>query len=307
MSKRTPFPRPLPLGWFGLARTDELPAPVSTIEAFGREVVVWFDGEHHHAVDAVCPHLGAHLGVGGRVEEGCLVCPFHEWSFGADGTNVAIPYADRPNRKARLGTYPTTVRNGLLLAWYHPEPQVAPSFEVPQVITDDMVEVGRLDRVVPTVWQEIAENSVDMAHFKSVHGTGQVNPIGEMTMDGPFRTVRSDQVFRSARGDFTGTIESNSCGPGVGIVHFELMGRITQVTSTTPIDEESCRVRFTFYTDGSDIAAKIAPGFAAEVERQFDQDIPIWAHKTFLPVPALAPSEKPVMAFRKWADQFYAG
>ncbi|MCD9624108.1 Rieske 2Fe-2S domain-containing protein [Rhabdothermincola salaria] len=305
-SKRTPFPRPLPIGWFGLARTDEFTEAVTTVEAFGREVVVWFDGEHHHAVDSVCPHLGAHLGVGGRVEEGCLVCPFHEWSFGADGTNVAIPYADRPNRKARLGTYPTMVRNGLLLAWYHPDRDVTPTFEVPQRITDDMVEVGRLDRVVPTVWQEIAENSVDMAHFKSVHGTGQVSPIGEMTMDGPFRTVRSEQVFRSARGDFPGTIESNSCGPGVGIVHFDLMGRVTQVSSTTPIDDESCRVRFTFYTDGSEIAGKIAPGFAAEVERQFDQDIPIWAHKTFLTVPALAPSEKPIMEFRKWADQFYA-
>ena len=54
------------------------------------------------------------------------------------------------------------------------------------------------------------------------------------------------------------------------------------------------------------MAAKIAPGFAAEVERQFDQDIPIWESKTFLPVPSLAPSEKPVTEFRKWAAQFYA-
>ncbi len=73
-----------------------------------------------------------------------------------------------------------------------------------------------------------------------------------------------------------------------------------------PLSEERCFQRFTFYTDGSEVAAKIAPGFAAEVERQFDQDIPIWEAKSYLPVPALASSEKPVTEFRKWAAQFYA-
>ena len=77
------------------------------------------------------------------------------------------------------------------------------------------------------------------------------------------------------------------------------------VASTTAIDDGSCQVKFTFYTDGSDVADKIAPGFAAEVERQFDQDIPIWETKEYLAVPALAPSEKPVTEFRKWAAQFY--
>lgn len=303
---RRPFPFPLPFGWFGLARLDELTDPVTTMEAFGRELVIWHDGGRHHVVDSVCPHLGAHLGVGGRVEGGCLVCPFHEWAFDADGTNVAIPYADRPNKKARLATYPTAVANGLLLVWYHPDPAVEPTFTVPDLVAADAVEAHRFDRTVGTVWQEIAENSVDMAHFKSVHGTAQVSPIGQLTMDGPFRQVRSEQVFASSQGEFTGKLESNSNGPGVGVVHFDLMGRVTLVSATTPIDDGSCRVKFTFFHDGTDIGAKIAPGFAAEVERQFDQDIPIWEHKTYLPVPALAPTEKPVTEFRRWAQQFYA-
>jgi len=42
------------------------------------------------------------------------------------------------------------------------------------------------------------------------------------------------------------------------------------------------------------------------VARQLDQDIPIWEHKRFEPQPALAPSEKPITEFRKWAGQFYA-
>jgi hypothetical protein len=42
------------------------------------------------------------------------------------------------------------------------------------------------------------------------------------------------------------------------------------------------------------------------VSRQFDQDIPIWENKVFVPAPALAPSERPVTEFRRWASQFYA-
>ena len=41
-------------------------------------------------------------------------------------------------------------------------------------------------------------------------------------------------------------------------------------------------------------------------ERQLDQDIPIWEAKRYVPSPALAPSEKPVTEFRRWATQFYA-
>ncbi len=46
-----------------------------------------------HLLDAHCPHLGAHLAVGGKVEAECIRCPFHGWKFdGADGTCVEIPY-----------------------------------------------------------------------------------------------------------------------------------------------------------------------------------------------------------------------
>jgi nitrite reductase/ring-hydroxylating ferredoxin subunit len=304
------FPFPTPFGWFAVGRLDELPdAPVATVRYHDTDLVVWRDegGDgDYHVFDAYCPHLGAHLGVGGRVDDGCLVCPFHEWSFRPDGTNAAIPYADKPNRKARVRSYPTRVRNGLLLFWHHPDPAVEPGWDVPQALTDDNVEVGRFTWTVRTAWQEVAENSVDMAHFRSVHGLERVGQIGEIALDGPVRTVKSAQLFNSARGTFEGALESNSYGPGVGVIHFDLMGRVTLISSTTPVDDKHVEVRFTLYHSGDEIAAKIGAGFAAEVKRQFDEDIPIWENKRFQPTPALAPSERPVTEFRRWAAQFYA-
>jgi len=306
---RPPFPFPVPYGWFSLGRLDELPgADAAPAYAFGRELVVWREGEEGHRVaDAWCPHLGAHLGYGGRVEGGCIVCPFHEWAFDAWGRNVEIPYAERTNAKARLRTYPTVERNAHLLAWYHPDSGVAPLWEVPEALPQDPVECLRMDREVGTAWQEVAENSVDMAHFRSVHGLSRVSQVGELHVEGPYRRTRSSQSFQTARGEFEGEIESNSYGPGVGIVHFTLMGKVTLVSATTPIERDRVQVRFTMYhAAGDETAAKIGRAFGAEVSRQLDQDIPIWEHKRYQPSPALAPGEKPITEFRKWASQFYA-
>ena len=300
------FPFPIPYGWFAVARLDELSdEPVTSLRLFGQDIVVWTDGTDHHVMTAICPHMGAHIGVGGRVENGCVVCPFHEWQFDAAGQNTVIPYAEGINRKGRLHVFPSMKRNGLLLAWYHPD-RVDPLFEVPEGLTDASAECGRLDWTVRTAWQEIAENSVDMAHFKSVHGLTRVSEIGELHIDGHYRRVTSTQLFNSARGAFEGRLQSNSHGPGVGITEFDLGGRVTMVAAITPIDDDSVRVRFTFFSDG-EIAAKIGPPFAAEVKRQFEEDIPIWENKHYLASPALAPSEKPLMELRRWASQFYVG
>ena len=44
----------------------------------------------------------------------------------------------------------------------------------------------------------------------------------------------------------------------------------------------------------------------AEINKQIVADTPIWEHKTFLPVPALADTDGPILKFRKWYSQFYA-
>src|SRR5512144_666111 len=103
------FPFPIPNGWFMVAYSDEVSAgKVLGLRYFGEDLVAWRgeDGAAH-VMDAYCPHLGAHLGYGGRVE-GCeLVCPFHWWRFGADGANTRVPYDGTRHPNARIPSYPT--------------------------------------------------------------------------------------------------------------------------------------------------------------------------------------------------------
>ena len=119
------FPFPVPNGWFIVAQADDLaPGETRALYLFAKDLVLYrtASGEPR-LVDAHCPHLGAHLGVGGKVEGECLRCPFHGWSFGPDGQCVDIPYSDSDHipSKAHARSYPTIERNRMIWAWHHAE------------------------------------------------------------------------------------------------------------------------------------------------------------------------------------------
>lgn len=73
--------------WIPLGRLDELAiGEAAYVEAADRALCVVRVGEDEAAIfDDACPHAGGPLS-GGHVEDGCLVCPLHQWPFRlADG------------------------------------------------------------------------------------------------------------------------------------------------------------------------------------------------------------------------------
>ncbi len=46
-----------------------------------RLVAVFLSGGEYHAIDDLCPHMGASLGAG-EVYDGAVACPWHAWRFG---------------------------------------------------------------------------------------------------------------------------------------------------------------------------------------------------------------------------------
>jgi len=302
------FPFPIPVSWYHVVDAGELaPGTVRSVHWFGRDLVVW-RGEDGVACtqDAFCPHLGAHLGVGGRVEGTTLRCPFHGWRFDGDGACVEVPYSDRLNRKANLRSYATLERNGLVFAWYHPF-GAPPAWEVPVV-----PEYGdpawtpyvSTSYTIATIPQEMAENTVDPAHFRFVHGTEHVATVEEYRTDGPTALMRSKQGYVTPRGSVEGRIDVESFGPGFTLTWFGGILDALLVGTTTPIDDETTVVRFNFTV--REPAGRLADAFIAEIDRQVRQDIPIWEAKRYLASPALADTDGPIMRFRAWYRQFYA-
>lgn len=66
----------------------------STFAVDGRLVAVFNVGGEYHAIDDLCPHMGASLG-GGDVQGETVTCPWHAWRFKvSDGT-----WCDNPKLK----------------------------------------------------------------------------------------------------------------------------------------------------------------------------------------------------------------
>ena len=66
--KRAPFP--VPVGWYFIDYSDKLKAgEMRNINVFGQEWVLFRSesGEKVGVTDPYCPHLGAHIGHGGKV------------------------------------------------------------------------------------------------------------------------------------------------------------------------------------------------------------------------------------------------
>jgi phenylpropionate dioxygenase-like ring-hydroxylating dioxygenase large terminal subunit len=310
-TKRSPFP--VPKGWFQIGWPDELAAGESKpLQYFGRHQVWWRDEDGvGHLQDAFCPHLGAHLGHGGKVL-GCeIACPFHGWRFDADGTNTLIPYSTRTNTRETLHTYPIIERNGIVMAWYHPD-NMPPEWEIPEFepfnSPEGFTEMQRRIYDVNAPWQELAENGVDAAHFRYVHNTEVVPELESYETDGPVALMRSIQKFPTPRGVVDGRIESDSHGPGFSFVCFTGIVDTYLMGCNTPIDDQHCEMRFNFTVRklGDDsINSTVGDAFVSEVDRQVKEDRPIWENKAHLTRPALADTDGPIMKFRKWASQFY--
>ncbi len=307
------FPFPHPFGWFQVAYPEDLePGSATALRYWGTDLVLWRDeGGDFHLQDAYCPHLGAHLGVGGKVIGATLECPFHGWTFNGEGSCVQIPYSDKVNRKARLRTYPTIVRNGMVMSWRHPD-EIDPMWEIPEIpemADDTWSESYRSSYVINTVPQEMAENGVDPAHFRYVHGTDEVAEMESYDTDGPISTMLSKQSYVTPRGVTNGRIDVYTYGPGFSKVWFSGIVDAINVATTVPVDDEHTEVRFNFVVrkfDDEKLTSTVADAFVSEINKQIREDTPIWENKVFLRVPALADSDGPILKFRKWYAQFYA-
>jgi nitrite reductase/ring-hydroxylating ferredoxin subunit len=310
---------PFPIGWFVVGYSDELgPGDVRPLDYFGTALVC-YRGESGTAYvrDAFCPHLGAHIGYGGRVEGDDVICPFHGWTYGVDGRNIAIPYATRPNAQARLRCWPVRESGGLILAWHHPR-QLEPTWEVEPIAEFADPQFGppsRTDFEIHVHPQEVFENSVDLAHFLTVHQAARM-PEVEVEIAGPRLTATTtNQLLKSKKGYFEGGVSSDLWGLGIDVARITGVVDTVAMVALTPIDEKRVHARFltTARVAGGgeerDQASALALAQKAKdrVINEFETDLVIWEHKRYEPRPRLTAGEQLVTRFRKWAQQFYAG
>jgi phenylpropionate dioxygenase-like ring-hydroxylating dioxygenase large terminal subunit len=304
-----------PAGWFHVAWSDEIAVgEVQPLRYFGLDLVAVRRSDGAVQVyDAFCPHLGAHLGFGGRLigDDERLVCPFHEWEFDCDGRVARIPYANTENRSARLGTWEAVERWGLVFVWYDAA-GAPPAWRIddvdPHVAEPDAERVWSRASFDLTVHpQEIMENVVDGAHFVAIH-RAKTYPDLEVLTDGHRLRSIAKQTMSSRSGEFDGMSDSRLWGLGLDVNVITGAVETLTIMTLTPVDATTLCARLTVSTPGSAEAtqASLCRASREMVINVFVRDSSIWNNKRYEPSPRLASNEKGITTFRQWAQQFYA-
>ncbi|MGI9344892.1 MAG: Rieske 2Fe-2S domain-containing protein, partial [Gammaproteobacteria bacterium] len=277
-------PLPMPHGWFCIGTKADLEKKqVSALRYFDRDLVLFqTESGAFCLMDAYCPHLGAHLAEGGKVDGDCLRCPFHGWAWDTNGQCADVPYAKQIPLRAqqvRLQTFPITECHGLLYAWYHPnaiEPlwqlQPEPELSEPGWNTDWSMK----EWVIKAHIQEIAENASDPAHFHFVHDSLQI-PDWKIDYEDIWRTAKLELDYITPKqGEKRAYIHSYSQGAGYNATRFTGICETFQMGMATPIDQEHTHVRLFITHQPMEAKPEAQQELARAIEReifyQLEQD-----------------------------------
>jgi len=309
------FPFGIPNSWFMLLYSNELAAgEVKPLHYLNRELVAFRDASGAARVfDAHCPHLGAHLGHGGKVVGDTLQCPFHGWRFDGSGRCVQVPYADKVPARAAVKSWPVCERNGAIFVWHHDQ-GAAPDFEVPLIPQygdpEWTSQWQRYDWVVKTAPQEIMENAIDWPHFHQVHLMDMPDQRSHK-FDGKmfFWNVGTKKRVQTMGVEDTFYMEAQNWGLGYMFLSYSGMFATALHTGLTPIDAETTHFRTAIIgrKDGrsEEETVQLLRAYMDDQSLAIEQDFAIWQTKKFRPRPLLCDGDGPIGEYRRWARQFY--
>jgi hypothetical protein len=294
-------------GWYQLAFERDLAALVTPL-SFGDQSLMAVRGRNGEVrvFDAVCPHRGAHLAYGGRLDGDAVVCPFHGHRIGLGSAGPeGFCVSEHTCLAAGGGLF---VR---LSGQAHPD------------LARGLEELGGGHTFVPafemaaeTTIEVVIENGFDGAHFPSVHGllrspglVARSGSYGELMVEGVFAIPTGNEGGRGAppaQARYTG----HAFSPGLFVA--DLAGdapfRYRIMTTATPVgDGRNCIVRLTLILP-SDERGLVDETFARDLiaysRDGLEKDHAIWRRLDPRHVPRLTPQDDPVAAFGSFCRSF---
>jgi len=318
-----------PTGWYQIAYSLELVAgDVRPVKYFGEDLVLFRTTDGTVALfDAYCPHIGAHLGHGGIAADGCIQCPWHGWRWGTDGTNVEIPYADKPTKRVKANSWEVREIDGLVLAWYDAlggpptwEWPGLPEFKDTDTYYPIFPHASKAFGQRAIKPQSPLENTPDYHHFIYVHGAGEAAEPTMWEEDGHYLHAQSkllmgaghERTWLTPNGPSQCAIDTEAWGLGIGLARMTFDERIAaHLICCTPVDDTMSELFSTIATtrEVGDEGDEPTGGARRLIDEQNDQiarDFAIWENQQFVKDPVFVGKEERAYAkFRRWTEQFY--
>lgn len=275
-------------GWYLAAHASEVEKGVRPLSFGSQRWLSVREGDRINVFDATCPHRGAHLGHGGRLDGDCLICPFH-------GRRVGL---GESRRLYHVAEHPSLLLGDLLFVRFGTEPEAEHGFT--QAITTyagerDLIEVLRKE--VEISGEVVIENAFDAEHFESLHhmkGTAQFriapSEDGELALSGTIG--RAGEVGFFAR----------AFSPTLVISELQFRQRTQVIITGTVPTATGCTVRMGYAVRPED--AQLAPYWALGTKAGFLQDLAVWNYLDEHMTPLLGSADEPLRAFGEFVARF---
>ncbi|KAL7295688.1 hypothetical protein TKK_0011041 [Trichogramma kaykai] len=337
-----------PNGWFALAQSSEIKnGQVKQIVALGENFAVYrTENGIVRIVDAYCPHLGANMGIGGKVRGEDLECPFHSWRFcGATGKCTYIPYAKKGVPDVIKATpYECLEVNDLIFVWYHSnkEPPTWWPEPIPQISNRTWTYQGYNEFFVNCHIQDIPENGADWAHLTAVHGPSILDSylseaVKHSWTDASW-TTRSEELAADSGNKSACCIPptpvishkhiATSCLKhnlilfnkyhmmeinvkanqiGPGYVELQLQTKFGPMCIVQTVTPVGpLQQRVTHLMFSPLLTSPYAKLVMLGECIMFQRDVDVWNHKKYMDKPMLVSEDKNIKHFRRWYKQFYS-
>jgi 3-ketosteroid 9alpha-monooxygenase subunit A len=306
---------PVYSGWTQVACDSELAGDVVPVDLAGRRLVaVRVDGQVS-VYDGTCPHRGAHLGHGGKLQVGgqfgpAVACPFH-------GHLVRLGGPAAGGTRFRVGRRTSVHAARGLFVLIDPECDTG--------FAEFLVEVERTHHIVealtirvPITPEYVIENAFDVDHFAAVHALERRPTLDFVTdsravlrVDGVFDLVRPNRWMpdgpdgaptstRFVARLFSPQLVVSELGPAdePNVV----------ITAATPATGGGSVVRVTIglprrRAAGPPTVREVA-SLVSGTRTAFAQDIAVWEHMDTTVRPRYTESDRLVRAYREHCERF---
>ncbi|KRC70396.1 3-ketosteroid-9-alpha-monooxygenase oxygenase subunit [compost metagenome] len=307
-------PPPYPDGWFVLCRSEDLkPSAVLNVPFMGEDVVLYrTKAGIARAIEPFCPHLGAHLGHGGKVEGEEIVCPYHRFAFAPDGRCVRTGFDTAPP-DAGLRLLEMREQNGCIFVWwsFSGEP---PHWEMPEQDLEGFSPSLTCRFDVSGHVQDAVENFADVTHFKFIHKWDNC-VIKDIGFDQHLMKV---EISATSWG-LPVSLRLACHGLGCILAESELIpfGVTTRfMVAATPMHAGAWTFRVTdalrvnrFMKLPGPLRRMLHAMSIHLAHRwtvsQIKPDVAVWNHRRYLVRPKLTAQDKSIVEFRRWSRQFY--
>lgn len=298
-------------GWMQVAFDTDLCDEVVPVDVAGRPLVAVRSGPHAGVYDATCPHRGAHLGYGGKVDGAVVVCPFH-------GHRVHLGLDE--NGLFRVRRYHSVhAAKGLFVLLDPARDTGLGGFLDALQRSHHIMEGFTLRVAVPPEF--VIENVFDADHFAVVHSLDRrprlevrsapgdvlcVEGIFDMVRPNKWQTGASPNAATRTRFSarvFSPTLVASELGPASepNVI----------ITAATPTADGACMVRVTVALPrhraaGPPTVREVA-SLVSGSRTAFEQDAVVWEHLDPSVVPQYTEGDQLVRTYRDYCRRFLPG